>query len=231
MATAYSPGNWTWFTDGKEHLKKENCSYLVHAYHTLRFSLMAFVAGSAGFAHAFVAWATPFVAEEVGVELCTYIEEKRAQEKGWPEFMGSFYALSPSRWLWYIDGLEHVKFSGGSYKNHGKFACWASGQFYVAALCGIAHAILPFILPFVSEDIVFELGTLIKNRRKLRNVQKDNTFKNPENLSDYFNKEYEQKFAEAANENIENIGRVGDSPLDKGAIANQIMPGEKPRFL
>eukprot|EP00440_Ansanella_granifera_P011028 gb/GFBE01011961.1/.p1 GENE.gb/GFBE01011961.1/~~gb/GFBE01011961.1/.p1 ORF type:complete len:232 (+),score=46.88 gb/GFBE01011961.1/:1-696(+) len=231
MATAYSPGKWTWQVPAKDHLTQEQASYVEHAGHTLRFAFMAFIAGTAGFMHAFFAWCTPFVAEEVGVELCTYIEEKRAQEKGWPQFMGQFYALSPKRWLWYIDGIEHVRFSGGSYANHGKFACWASGQFYMAAACGVVHAFLPGLLPTVAEDIVFELGSLIKNRRKLRNVQKDNTFVNPASLSDYFNKEYEKKFAEAATENIDNLGREGDSPLDKNAIANQIAPGEKPKFL
>ena len=41
----------------------------------------------------------------------------------------------------------------------------------------------------MSEDIAHELGTLIINRRKLRNIQEDNTFKNPENLNDYHTKE------------------------------------------
>ena len=61
----------------------------------------------------------------------------------------------------------------------------------------MVNAFLPCLLPRVMEEIALEIGTLVKNRRMLRNVQKDNTFVNPANLSDYLKSDYSAKFAEA----------------------------------
>ena len=92
----------------------------------VRFSLLLLVPTICGFTHAAFSWLLPFVAEEVGTELAYYIEARRkgvAYEK-LPE---TSYALSPWRWIWFVDGIEHVKFSGGSYCSHAGFAHWATG--------------------------------------------------------------------------------------------------------
>ena len=92
----------------------------------LIFLLMLLVPSICGFMHAFFSWLVPFVAEEVGTELAHMIDELR---KGTPyeNLHTHRYALSPLKWIYYIDGLEHVRFSGGSYCNHGCFAVWATG--------------------------------------------------------------------------------------------------------
>ena len=79
-----------------------------------------------GFTHAYFAWLVPFVAEEVGTELAFMIEELR-EGTPYEELKGFSYALTPWKWIFVIDGLEHVRFSGGSYCNHGCFAVWATG--------------------------------------------------------------------------------------------------------
>ena len=79
-----------------------------------------------GFTHAAFAWFVPFVAEEVGTELAYYIEARR-KGVACDDLPKSSYALSPWRWIFYIDGLAHVKFSGGTYCNHARFAHWATG--------------------------------------------------------------------------------------------------------
>lgn len=145
----------------------------------------------------------------------------------------------------------------------------------MAALCGLIHALVPFLLPFVMEDIVFErarpsdanrrpatratararpagptahptptprsvppraVGSLIKNRRRMRNQEKDNTFVNPDKLSDYFSDEYKRKFKEVrAAEAPAGTPPTVSSPttllLDRERMPVQMGPGEKRRYL
>lgn len=235
MAFAYTPSRW-----GKLLLSPRETTellsesgYLAHLSAHLWMAAQLFVGGTAGFVHAFVAGLVPFAAEETLVQLCTIIEAKRAgglaalsQEQLRP------YAFQPWRWVIYLDGLAHVKFSGGSYYNHGKFACWASGQQYVGVAAGVVHAFVPCLLPGVMEEIAYEMGTLIKHRRMLRNKQKDNTFVNPEKLSDYLGEGYKAKFAQAAKQSAadSDIGS-GEGLLGRNQVATQLAAGEKPRFL
>uniref|UniRef100_A0A6U4KVQ2 Uncharacterized protein n=1 Tax=Phaeomonas parva TaxID=124430 RepID=A0A6U4KVQ2_9STRA len=232
-AFAYAPGEWQLFCDPAQLLRREDASYLRHVYQTLRFSLMQFVGGSAGFTHGFVAWLVPFAAEEISVELCAVVEEKR--EKGyWPAGKENKHcAFSPGRWVWFLNGWEHVKFSGGSYLNHGRFACWASGQFMVGAAASFVHAFLPFLLPAVGEEIMLQLGRLVRNRRMLRNADPDNTFVNPDNLNDYLGDAYEKRFAKAADVARERkeIGTGKEGFLEESRIAVQLEPGAKPQFI
>ena len=168
MTYAYSPSLWIFVEDVEiQHL----CRYPHHLIHNLNLAVQCAIAGMAGFTHAFIAWLVPFVAEEVGTELATIIEAKRG--KHFYELnMGTPYAFRPHNWVWFLDGWKHVKFSGGSYTNHGRFACWASAQFMIAACLLTVHASVPFLFPRVGEQIAFELGTLIKNRRRLRNAHR-----------------------------------------------------------
>jgi hypothetical protein len=120
-----------------------------------------------------------------------------------------------------------IRFSGGSYTNHCRFACWASGQWLVGAATGFIHAIFPKLFPDVHEGIALELGGLIINRRKLRNllaqekiakakavegtekkeVSGDNNgatpadevaLINPDSCSDYLSEDYAKRFERAA---------------------------------
>lgn len=244
MAHAYSPARWTLFIGPASHLKAECKSYrdltagvglaamyLRHACHSLHFAGQLAVAAAAGFTHAFIAWLVPFAAEEIGTELGPLVLEKRATGL-WPEVRAS-YAYSPQKWKLWLDGLEHVRFSGGSYVNHGRFACWASGQFLVGAVCGVLHAFLPFLLPFVAEEVVVELGGLVRKRRMLRNAMPDGTFKNPDKLSDFLGEGYEKKFEAAAAAAAANrdVGAGGDTLLDRERIKVQLQAGQRPEFL
>lgn len=236
---AYNPRRWSplFFSDDEmtKHLVAEVgeaswAGYLRHAWITLWFGGQLLVAGLAGFTHAFLAWLLPFVAEEVGTEVAPLIEAKRAAGGRWPTGEQA-YAYTPCRWVWCIDGLRHVRFSGGSYLNHGRFACWASAQYLLGALAALLHAMIPALLPYVAEEIAHELGTLIRRRRMLRNQQKDNTFVNPDKLSDYYSQEYTTKFT-AAEAVSTDVGRPdGEAILDRTAIAAQLIAGEKPKFL
>jgi hypothetical protein len=229
------------------------------------------VAAIAGFIHAFFASLCPFVAEEVGAELCVIAQhlkksrdayddnqddkaalkttDKIPQEQGWP------YAFSPHRWIVYVDGATHVKFSGGSWSNHSRFACWASGQFLVGAIAGYIHAFFPMFLPTVCEGVALELGGLIINRRKLRNLvaqekkaqtvdskeaaQPDQVaLVNPENLADYFSDEFQKRFkqAEAAAAMDNDVGSNDQSGeksslLAQGRVKVQVGPGIEKQFL
>lgn len=234
---AYSPQQWSplWlsYTQTMQHLKEEAgeaswAGYWWHMGLSLWFAFQLLIAGCAGYTHAFIAWLFPFVAEEVGVELAPLIDAKRAAGGKWPVAERA-YAYQPRRWTYYIDGWNHVTFSGGSYVNHGRFACWASGQYLVGFVAGVVHAIFPALLPHVAEEIGHELGTLIRRRRMLRNQQKDNTFVNPDKLSDYYSKDYKAKFKEA--EAASTVGRGGETLLDKKAIPVQLLAGEKAKFL
>lgn len=237
MALAYDPRRWskvvlsldeaTALLGGSDGFCVS--SYVQHVSIVLWMTLQLVIATVAGFTHAFFAWCVPFAAEEIIQELATIVELKRsggvsALKEARP------YAFQPWRWVLFIDGLAHVKFSGGSYYNHGKFAAWASGQFTIGVVAGIAHAFIPCLVPGLMEDICAELGNLVKKRRMLRNKQKDNTFVNPENLSDYFNKSYTEKFAKAEEASKDEIGS-GDGVLERRQIPTQLQGGEKPKFL
>ena len=114
---AYRPHEWTIIsTDfhSKSLLEK------------IRFSTTLFVPTFCGFTHAAFSWLLPFVAEEVGCELAHYIEQRR-NGVAFEDLPSTSYALSPWNWILYVDGIEHVKFSGGSYCSHAGFAHWATG--------------------------------------------------------------------------------------------------------
>ena len=57
----------------------------------------------------------------------------------------------------------------------------------------------------------------------MRNLNPDNTFKNPENLSDYHGEKYKKKF-----ERANSIHEERDS---EGRIIVQVSPGMKPKLL
>lgn len=280
---AYDPTAWTWSTDSTAHLKSSGYPYFGHLLHTWVLALQLLVAAVAGFIHAGFACLCPFIAEEVGAEVCviaSHLQKSRdafdddehdrksldtpcyhdgtqrprdmvPQRQGWP------YAFSPHRWILYVDGQKHVRFSGGSYSNHAKFACWASAQFLVGALAGFVHGILPGVLPTLCEDVAIELGGLIIKRRKLRNLvarekkdsgsssSKENikqnshqevTLVNPDNLSDYFTDEFEQRFdeAHAAAKKDGDVGQCSNNALSllaQGRVKVQLGPGMGKTFL
>jgi len=292
MAFAYDPrGRWVWWCDGQEHLKSSSpdgsSSYMRHALDSVLLASQLMVAAIAGFTHAAFACMCPFVAEEVGAELCViaqhlkkyrdaYHEDDRddkaalatpvyhdgsarpsdkiPQRQGWP------YAFSPHRWIFYVDGSTHVKFSGGSYANHGRFACWASGQFLVGAIAGYIHAFFPMLFPTVCEGVAIELGGLIINRRKLRNLVAQEkasevgqeggasrpdevALVNPDNLSDYFSADFQKRFekADAAAAKDQDVGELeaqgtasnkeGLTLLSEGRVKVQVGPGMEKQFL
>jgi len=280
-ALAYNPMLWTWKCDYTLHLLSSGSSYTLHLFHTWVLASQLLVAAVAGFVHAGFACLCPFIAEEVGAEVCviaTHLQLSRdafddddddqtilgtpcyhdgtkrsrdmvPQRQGWP------YAFSPHRWILYVDGSRHVRFSGGSYWNHARFACWASAQFLVGAFGGYIHGLCPMVLPTLCEDIAIELGGLIIKRRKLRNLvarekleKKDSgveslsgaaevvTLVNPDNLSDYFSDEFEQRFdeAHAAAERDGDIGEPSNkalSMLAQGRVKVQLGPGMEKSFL
>merc|ERR1711968_153612 len=123
MPRAFAFREWVWF----QKWDSESCSWYSHATETITFAAILFVAAAAGFCHAFFPFALPFVAEEIGSELSVFIQSKERPAR--------FYAFAPEKWIIFIDGQEHVAFSGGSYTNHCRFAVWASSQFLIAALC------------------------------------------------------------------------------------------------
>ena len=136
--------------------------------------------------------------------------------------------------------LARRRFSGGSYGNHGRFACWASGQFVIGGLCGLVHALLPPLLPFVAEEVGLELGGLIVNRRKLRNKQEG--FVNPADLSEFLTTKWDRKFAAAAREAAANAdvgvadradggGSGGGTELAAAKIRVKLGPNEAGKFL
>jgi hypothetical protein len=115
--TAYRPDLWKFNDcDARQRSLREK----------IIFMMKLLVPSICGFSHAFFSWTVPFVAEEVGIELAQLIGELRSGTK-YEEVKGFTYALEPWKWILYIDGLEHVRFSGGSYCNHGCFAVWATG--------------------------------------------------------------------------------------------------------
>jgi hypothetical protein len=182
-----------------------------------------------GYLHAFFASLTPFAAEEIGVEVSIVVEEYR-KSKQWPQIKNA-YAFRLSEWLWYINGTEHVKFSGGSYVNHGRFACWASGQFLVGGAASILHAFFPCFLPHVGEEQAFELGSLIRNRRLLRNASKDHSFVNPDNLNDWHSDEFKAKF-KAAEKRVSPKGkRANVVDFDEKRIPVQLVAGQDAKLL
>ena len=289
MAYAYSPRSWellhlTYMQD----LERAG-GYYAHMLKTVHFATQLVIAGIVGFIHAFVASLVPFVAEEVGAEVCVlarHLQSSRVSCDGtstedrnalstpyyhdgtkrsantsstFLENQGTPYAFSPHRWIWVVDGKAHVKFSGGSYSNHGRFACWASGQWFVGAACGYVHAFFPMLLPNVHESVALELGGLIINRRKLRNLiaqekqaavqgkggaaksgvaADEVALVNPENLSDYFSESFKRRFEEASLA-AEKDHDVGDDSrkaenltlLAQGKVKVQIEPGAAKKFL
>ena len=237
MAFAYSPQRWELHCDSAEHLAASSGgSYSRHFVETVLFSFQLVIAGIAGFTHAFVACLVPFVAEEVGSEVCligqhlqavrrAYDNDKvdDAQEKkvldettDSAQRLGIPYAFSPQRWIWVVDGQAHVKFSGGSYTNHCRFACWASAQWFVGAAAGLIHAVFPSLLPTVHEGVALELGGLIINRRKLRNLLAQE-------------KKQARAAAAAANgEALREEEEEGDNPADQVAVSSS---GKNVQFL
>merc|ERR1711865_292459 len=272
-AFAYDPFlRWTFYCKegGQDHLARSSKggTYLRHCSDSLQFASQMMVAAILGFTHAFFASLFPFVAEEVGAELCVLAQHLKASrdahddkaapksidEQGWP------YAFSPHRWIFYVDGSTHVKFSGGSYANHGRFACWASGQFLVGAIAGYIHAFFPMLFPTVCEGVAIELGGLIINRRKLRNLvaQEKATeggqeggasrpdevaLVNPDNLSDYFSADFQKQFekADAVAAKDQDVGELeaqgtasnkeGLTLLSEGRVKVQVGPGMEKQFL
>ena len=233
---AYRFGSWLLLDRGwRLRMKKAKCSsYWSHLFQKAHFAMQLLIAGTAGFTHAFIASLVPFVAEEVGSQLFALVSARR-KRGGAPDFSaeGTPYAYQPRRWVIYVDPIAHVNFSGGSYTNHGRFACWASGQFIIGGLCGLIHAIFPPMLPLVAEEVSLELGGLIVNRRKLRNKQEG--FKNPDNLSDFFTKDWESKFNAAAKLAAKD-GSVGNSADGDGELARakikvKVGPKQEAKFL
>lgn len=223
MAYAYRPLDWAWICSWEDACGES--SWFTHATGTLAFALQCLVAATAGFCHAFFPSLLPFVAEEIGSELSVHLQSLK--EGGQVARPSCFYAFAPSRWMLLINGIEHVEFSGGSYWSHCRFACWASGQFLIGAVCAVIHALIPWALPRVAEEITLELGLLIRNRRMLRNSE--GGLVNPEKLSDYLGSEYQKSFAFAREQSVCR-GDIGD--LDRGkAIRVKLKPGSAAQFL
>jgi len=279
---AYTPRSWTWACDLDKHLESSHATYLSHLVGAWSLASQLLVAAIAGFIHAAFACFCPFIAEEVGAEVCviaTHLQSCRKpfdddesdtqalstpcyhdgtlrskamvpQRQGWP------YAFSPHRWILYVDGSRHVRFSGGSYVNHARFAVWASAQFLVGAMAGYVHGLYPGVFPTLCEGIAIELGGLIIKRRKLRNLvaqQKakqeprnpdtvvnssksdlggDVTLVNPDNLSDYFSEEFQRRFEEAdkSAQKEQDVGQ-GLTLLAQGKVKVQLEPGSNKTFL
>jgi hypothetical protein len=231
---AYCPRKWTVFdSTWKERMEKIDGNYFYHVRDKLYFSCQLFVAGYAGFTHAFFASLVPFVAEEVGVELYNLnIARKSRGGKAQYSLEGFPYAYRPWQWVTLVDGAAHVIFSGGSYMNHMRFACWASGQFVIGGIFGVIHAFIPPLFPMFPEEVSSELGGLIVSRRKLRN--KKEGFKNPANLSDMLHSaEWKEKFDEAEKHAAEvgDVGQSDGSELSRGKVKVVTGPNEKAKFL
>ena len=111
-AFAYSPKNWQLTClDCAVHLKASG-GYARHFVETVLFSLQLVVAGVVGYTHAFLPSMVPFVAEEVGAELCTipeHLQSARRSAKKKATSVGRPYAFSFRRWIWKIDGKAHVR--------------------------------------------------------------------------------------------------------------------------
>lgn len=161
MAHAYNFFSWlVWERDWRNRMERAQLSYLSHVAARLHFAGQLLIAGSMGFIHAFFPCLVPFVAEESGAELYALVMARQARD-GAPNYQaeGIPYAYQPSRWIYLIDWNEHVEFSGGSWSNHARFACWASGQFLLGAWCCFVHALLPPLFPTVAEEVQPRVGT------------------------------------------------------------------------
>jgi len=124
---AYFPSKWViidlnWRNKMKQAHKG---SYFLHVRDKIYFSCQLLVAAYAGFTHAFIAALVPFVAEECGVQLHSLVVARRGRA-GKPDYVaeGFPYAYQPLKWVKVVDGGAHVLFSGGSWYNHCRFACW-----------------------------------------------------------------------------------------------------------
>jgi len=85
---------------------------------------------------------------------------------------------------------------------------------------------VPCLLPTLSEDIAFELGTLIINRRNLRNEKPDMTFVNPDNNNDYHKKDKKDEF-EIVNKKLP----MGRKRSDEGKVKVQVAPDQEAKYL
>jgi hypothetical protein len=234
---AYNLSAWQLFdpTWSSKMIAADHRGYTSHVYLKTHFALQLIIAGTAGFMHSFCAWLVPFVAEEIGSQLNPLVLNRR-KNNGFASLTreGVPYAFQPFRWIFYVDGIAHVKFSGGSYSNHGRFAYWASGQFVIGGVCGLIHALIPPLFPFVAEEVALELGGLIIKRRALRNSQE--MFVNPANLSDLmFKKEWETRF-EVATTKAASDGDIGNTADGSGELARsklkvKLGAGQKAKFL
>ena len=65
----------------------------------------------------------------------------------------------------FIDPITHCKENGGTYWNHLSFAFKKSALMLFASFAGFIHAIFPFLLPFVAEQIIMENGVALAKRR------------------------------------------------------------------
>lgn len=100
-------------------------NYFIHVHDKIYFACQLLVAATAGFIHAFIASLVPFVAEECGVQLHAIVTARRGRG-GKPDYgkEGLPYAYQPLQWVKFVEGGPHVIFSGGSWYNHCRFACW-----------------------------------------------------------------------------------------------------------
>jgi hypothetical protein len=152
---AYHFAAWLWWDPAwRQRLAAAHLSYPRHLVCRAHLAGQLLVAGSVGFVHAFFAGLVPFVAEECGAQLFALVSARRLRG-GRPDYVleGRPYAYTPRRWIYAIDGKAHVAFSGGTWANHARFACWASGQFIVGAACGFVHALVPPLFPTVAEEV------------------------------------------------------------------------------
>ena len=247
MAFAYSPQCWELCCNSSDHLLRSG-GYGRHFLETVLFSTQLLMAGNVGYVHAFLPSLVPFVAEEIGIEVCVLAQHLQAVHGAFdnpaseipPRQIRKSYAFAPHRWIWCINGSEHVMFSGGSYAKHCRFACWASAQWFVGAAAGYLHAVCPMLLPTVHENVALELGGLISNRRKLRNLiaqqqrskgrgestPDEFSLVNPHNFSDFFSEAFKKRFERAS--------RAADRDADvsdNGQVKVQTTPGSEKIFL
>jgi len=154
-AYAYNFKAWlVWDRGWRGRMSRAQLSYPGHVVNRLHLAGQLLVAGLVGYVHAAFAGLVPFVAEECGTQLHALVTARRARGgRADHAAEGTPYAYQPRKWIYAIDGKAHVSFSGGTWGNHARFACWASGQFLIGAWCGVVHAVFPPLFPTVAEEV------------------------------------------------------------------------------